>query len=103
MVSSCMPDNTATSAIITGGTQGLGFAVARALAASGCSRLTLAGRSADKGKNACAALAERGIDAYYVQTDISSPDDCSRLFDTAIAHFGTAKRTCEFCCEYRQR
>jgi len=89
MVSSYMSDNTATSAIITGGTQGLGFAVALALAASGCSRLTLAGRSADKGEIACAALAERGINAYYVQTDISSPDECSRLFDEAIAHFGT--------------
>ena len=58
MVSSYMSDNTATSAIITGGTQGLGFAVALALAASGCSRLTLAGRSADKGEIACAALAD---------------------------------------------
>lgn len=89
MTSSYMIDNTATSAIITGGTQGLGFAVAGALVASGCTRLTLAGRSADKGENACAVLAERGIDACFVQTDISSPDECIRLFDAAIAQFGT--------------
>ena len=41
-----MCDNTESSVIITGGTQGLGLAVARALIASGCTKITLAGRSA---------------------------------------------------------
>ena len=61
-----MCNNTESSVIITGGTQGLGLAVARALIASGCTKITLAGRSADKGAKACAALLELGVDAYYV-------------------------------------
>ena len=83
-----MCDNTESSVIITGGTQGLGLAVARALIASGCTKITLAGRSADKGAKACAALLELGIEAYYVQADMSSPDDCADLFNAAVTRFG---------------
>ena len=58
-----MCDNTESSVIITGGTQGLGLAVARALIASGCTKITLAGRSPDKGAKACAGLLELGVEA----------------------------------------
>lgn len=36
--------NAATSAIVTGGAQGIGFAVAEALAEEGCRTLALVGR-----------------------------------------------------------
>ena len=88
MTLSPMCDNTDSSIIITGGTQGLGLAVARALIASGCTRLTLAGRSTDKGANACAALQEQGVEAFYVQADMTSPDDCTHLFEAAVTRFG---------------
>ena len=88
MTLSPMCDNTDSSIIITGGTQGLGLAVARALIASGCTRLTLAGRSTDKGANACAALQELGVEAFYVQADMTSPDDCTNLFEAAVTRFG---------------
>jgi len=38
-------DHTSTIALITGGTQGLGLAVADELVASGCRQIVLAGRS----------------------------------------------------------
>ena len=42
--------NADTSAIITGGAQGLGLAVARQLVGEGCRRIALLGRSAEKGR-----------------------------------------------------
>ena len=40
-----MVDNSSSSVIITGGTQGLGFTVAETLIAQGCRHLTIAGRN----------------------------------------------------------
>ncbi|MGB1176272.1 MAG: KR domain-containing protein, partial [Candidatus Puniceispirillaceae bacterium] len=49
-----MVDNSTSSVIISGGTQGLGLAVAETLIAQGCTRLTITGRGADKGEAAAA-------------------------------------------------
>jgi NAD(P)-dependent dehydrogenase (short-subunit alcohol dehydrogenase family) len=54
--------NSDTSAIITGGAQGLGLAVARQLVGEGCRKLALLGRSAEKGKAAVAELQKAGAD-----------------------------------------
>ena len=47
-----MVDNSGTSALISGGTQGLGMAVAECLVRQGCRRLTITGRNADRGEAA---------------------------------------------------
>jgi len=49
-----MVDNSGTSALISGGTQGLGMAVAECLIRQGCTRLTITGRNADRGEAAAA-------------------------------------------------
>ena len=51
-----MVDNSGTSALIAGGTQGLGMAVAERLIRQGCTRLTITGRNADRGEAAAAQL-----------------------------------------------
>ncbi|CAH2395136.1 SDR family oxidoreductase [Mesorhizobium escarrei] len=81
--------NSETRAIVTGGAQGIGFAVAEALADEGCRALALVGRSREKGDKAVAALAKNGIDAIFISADVSVVADCKRVVETAIAHFGT--------------
>lgn len=61
------------SALVTGGSSGIGLALARMLGAEGYS-LTLAGRSLDR-----LAAARGGLDATIVAADVSSEDDCLRL------------------------
>lgn len=81
--------NSETRAIVTGGAQGIGFAVAEALADEGCRALALVGRSTEKGDKAVAALAKDGVEAIFISADVSVVADCKRVVETAIAHFGT--------------
>lgn len=72
-------------ALITGGSGGIGFAIAMALAAEGCS-LTLVGRAAEKLEGAKQALNEAastaGIPATVISCvamDLSTPENALRL------------------------
>lgn len=80
--------NSETRAIVTGGAQGIGFAVAEALADEGCRALALVGRSKEKGDKAVAALGKSGVDAIFISADVSVVADCKRAVETAIGHFG---------------
>ena len=57
-----MVDNSGTSALIAGGTQGLGMAVAECLIRQGCKMLTITGRSPDRGEATAAQLRDAGAD-----------------------------------------
>ena len=75
-------------AVITGGTRGLGFAMAAGLAHAGAS-VVLAGRSrADADKAADAIARETGRPALGIAADVTKPDDMSRLIDSAVTRFG---------------
>jgi NAD(P)-dependent dehydrogenase (short-subunit alcohol dehydrogenase family) len=80
--------NKDTRAIITGGAQGIGFAIARQLAAEGCKSMVLAGRTAEKGARAVDQLRAMGVEAHFAQADVSRVEDCRRIVSTAIEHFG---------------
>ncbi|MEL6745500.1 MAG: SDR family oxidoreductase [Pseudomonadota bacterium] len=80
--------NANTIAVITGGSQGLGLAVARQLMAEGCTKLALAARSKDVGEAAATALCDEGADVIFVKTDMIKPDDTKALIDATVAHFG---------------
>lgn len=81
--------NSETRAIVTGGAQGIGFAVAEALADEGCRALALIGRSQEKGDKAVAHFKTLGVDAIFISADVSKVADCKRAVETAVAHFGT--------------
>jgi 3-oxoacyl-[acyl-carrier protein] reductase len=70
------------SALITGGSSGIGLAIARMLRDEGYA-LTLAGRKLDR-----LEAARDGLDAAIVVADVSSEDDCSRLVDEHVATHG---------------
>jgi len=81
--------NSETRAIVTGGAQGIGFAVAEALADEGCRALALIGRSQEKGDKAVAHFKKAAVDAIFISADVSKVADCKRAVATAISHFGT--------------
>ena len=59
--------NAGTKALVTGGAQGIGLAVATQLAAEGCKALALVGRSEEKGAAAVATLEKLGAEAIFLE------------------------------------
>jgi NAD(P)-dependent dehydrogenase (short-subunit alcohol dehydrogenase family) len=84
------PDHSATIAVIAGGTQGLGLAIAEALVADGCTRLVIAGRRVAEGEAALQRLGGLGAEALYVPTDMGDPVAAVALVEAAAARFGRA-------------
>src|SRR5258706_16038265 len=80
--------NAETSAIITGGGQGIGLAIAEQLAAEGCRKIAVAGRTAQKLENAAAHLRSLGVAAVTIVADVSDAGACERAVQTAIAQLG---------------
>ena len=70
------------SALVTGGSSGIGLAIARMLKEEGF-ELTLASRTAEKVE---AAAAELG--AAAVAADVSKPEDCGRVVDEHVKRHG---------------
>ena len=83
-----MVDNSGTSALISGGTQGLGMSVAECLIKQGCTKLTITGRNADRGEAAAAQLRDAGADCLFVACDAADTADCEAAVAAAIAHHG---------------
>jgi NAD(P)-dependent dehydrogenase (short-subunit alcohol dehydrogenase family) len=81
--------NADTRAIITGGAQGLGFAIARQLVAEGCKAVAIVGRTPAKGATAVEELRRLGAAAIFIEADLGRVDDCRRVVATAIAEFGS--------------
>src|SRR5690606_33434596 len=72
-----------TAALIIGGTQGLGLAIARRLTAEGCGKLVIAARNAEKGE---AAAAEIGAD--FLAVDLGDTASVTALVEAAAARMG---------------
>ncbi len=83
-----MPDHQETVAVIAGGTQGLGLAIAERLVAEGCTRLAIAGRRQVEGEEAAERLRGLGVDALYVGTDMERVEDAVALIDRVADRFG---------------
>ena len=77
------------TALVTGSTDGLGFAVGSALAMAGC-RLMLNGLdAADTVRGKCAALEDRaGVPVLYRQADLAAPHAVESLVGDTIAELG---------------
>lgn len=76
-------------ALVTGGTQGLGAAIARTLARAGAAGIAIVGRGADKGRKVAAAIeAETQVPTHVITADLGSIDDVRRIVPEADARFG---------------
>lgn len=73
------------TALITGGTSGIGLASARILVERGY-RVIVTGRDIDRGAEAVRLLGER---ADYIPCDVRKTADCTRLADAVRERFGS--------------
>lgn len=84
-----MNTHASTHALILGGTQGLGLAIAEALVAEGCTRLVLAARDPVKGQ----AVADR-LGAAFLPVDLGDAGDVVACVDRAAAIMGRIDALC---------
>ncbi|MEY4427542.1 MAG: hypothetical protein RLZZ182_231 [Pseudomonadota bacterium] len=80
-------DLSGRTALVTGGSRGLGLQMAHALGEAGA-RVIVSSRKAADLEEAVASLKAAGIDASFVAADAGQPDDISRLASEALAQAG---------------
>jgi NAD(P)-dependent dehydrogenase (short-subunit alcohol dehydrogenase family) len=74
-------------ALITGGTEGMGYATAKLFLEEGA-KVVVTGRSKEKGIKALSRLRKLG-DAEFIQGDVSNSSDARRMVDGTAAMFGS--------------
>lgn len=76
------------TAIVTGGSRGIGLAIARQLGMDGCRIVMAATRPEVQNKEALEELKEKGIECVYVQANIGEKESRERIVETAVRAFG---------------
>lgn len=78
------------SYIVTGGAQGIGFAVTRAICEMGGNVAVMDVQSRPVDEKQFSSLSEKyGVKTVYLQTDVTKQDDLNASFERAIAAFGS--------------
>ncbi len=75
------------TAIITGGSKGIGRETARVLGRAGC-RVVISGRDADALQRTAGDFRKEGIDVLAVAGDVTVREDCEGLVDKTVAQYG---------------
>ena len=75
-------------AVVTGGTQGLGEAIAHLFAERGAAGLVICGRNRDKGERVAGALKAKGAEAIFVPADLAEVAACRQVIEAADRRFG---------------
>ncbi len=80
-------DLTGKTALVTGGSRGLGLQMAHALGEAGA-RIMLSSRKAEDLEQAVAELQDSGIDARWIAADCAREEDIRRLADETLERMG---------------
>lgn len=75
-------------ALVTGGTQGLGEAIARALVCEGAAGVAVVGRDVVRGERVAAELTRLGSDGVFLRADLRDPASCAEVAAEAAQRFG---------------
>lgn len=83
-----MPNLNDKVLVTTGGTQGVGEAIALHSARSGAAGIVICGRQDDKGQAVAARIEEMDTQCEFVHADLSNVDDCRNVMEQCIKRFG---------------
>ena len=76
-------------AVITGGSQGLGAAIARSFAEAGAAGIVLVGRGTKKGMQVAKNIeGDTGVPTLMITADLEAITDVRRIMSEADTHFG---------------
>src|ERR1700734_3430301 len=75
-------------AIVTGGSQGLGEAIARLFGERGAAGLVICGRNAKGGERVASEISATGCPTVFVRADLAKGPDCRKVVAEADEHFG---------------
>lgn len=75
------------TALVTGGSKGIGFGIAKALADEGCD-LVICARHTEELESAAKKLEESGVKVLAVNADLTKSDDIDRLVESALSTYG---------------
>ena len=75
-------------AVVTGGTQGLGEAIARLFAERGAEGLVICGRNAENGVRVAKEISAAGCPILFVKADLAKVADCRAVIAEAERRFG---------------
>lgn len=76
------------TAIVTGASRGIGYAIARQLGLDGCNVVILATGEESRYREALDKLTSEGITWHYVQGSIDSASDREKLINETVSRFG---------------
>jgi NAD(P)-dependent dehydrogenase (short-subunit alcohol dehydrogenase family) len=74
--------------LVTGGTQGVGEAIALEAARSGADGVMVSGRNARRGADVAAEIEELGAEAGFVEAALEDPEAPSVIFQATLERFG---------------
>ena len=74
-------------ALVTGGSKGIGRAVAAGLASEGC-RIAIAARGAEALRETAESLEAKGAEVLTLPADLAEPDAARRVVEAVVARFG---------------
>ncbi|KAA3511305.1 glucose 1-dehydrogenase [Agrobacterium vitis] len=83
-----MFDLTGRKAIVTGGSRGIGKALAEALAAHGADVAIVVRSTLDRAEELAASLREQGRDSFALQADVAQEADVERMTQSVMDRFG---------------
>jgi 2-dehydro-3-deoxy-D-gluconate 5-dehydrogenase len=80
-------DLTGRVAIITGGNAGIGFGIAKGLAAAGAA-IVIAGRRAEKNLEAARAIEVFNVKTAALEVDVCQQESCRAMVGNTVERFG---------------
>lgn len=83
-----MTDMSGKIALVTGGTQGLGQAVAEHFAAGGAQGIAIVGRNRDRGEAVAGSLTQQGCPTHFIACDVSDVAALKQVVPQTVAKFG---------------